>query len=218
MTLIDEQRGVMLKQPGKLSVKIRALIDKVDYPSHIIVECGKNEKAAKAKFWRINSLIESVERWEADPDVDDKGLFAYLNRVSLITNTDGDDANAGKVSLMTIHAAKGLEFPVVFIAGCEDGIIPHQRAVDEADKPEAALEEERRLFYVAITRARQTLYITYCQKRKKAGGAEADVTPSPFLDEIPQELLLEDEVDDQKPAAAEEEDPFAAMNKKFGIT
>ena len=90
-----------------------------------------------------------------------------------------------EVNLMTIHAAKGLEFEVVFIAGCEDGIIPHARALDEG---EGNLEEERRLFYVAVTRARRRLLVSACLRRRKQNQT-MDCVPSPFLLEIPQDLI-----------------------------
>ena len=91
----------------------------------------------------------------------------------------------GKVNLMTIHAAKGLEFPVVFISGAEDGLIPHERSLSE---DETNIEEERRLFYVAITRARDKLFISSCKKRKKMQSV-VECEPSRFLSEIPTELV-----------------------------
>ena len=86
---------------------------------------------------------------------------------------------------MTIHAAKGLEFPVVFVAGVEKDIIPHVRSVEEAD---ANVEEERRLFYVALTRARRRLFLTFCSSRRRMG-KPVEAFPSPFLDEIPPECV-----------------------------
>ena len=86
---------------------------------------------------------------------------------------------------MTIHAAKGLEFDVVFIAGCEDGIIPHARSLEEG---EGNLEEERRLFYVAVTRARRRLLVSSCLRRRKQNQT-VDCVPSPFLQEIPANLI-----------------------------
>jgi DNA helicase II / ATP-dependent DNA helicase PcrA len=96
-----------------------------------------------------------------------------------------EDEDSGKVNLMTIHASKGLEFPVVFIVGAEDGLIPHARCVEETG---GDVEEERRLFYVAITRARDKLFITSCRRRRKMGGV-VECTPSPFLEEIPASLV-----------------------------
>ncbi|MDR2142996.1 MAG: ATP-dependent helicase, partial [Treponema sp.] len=148
----------------------------------------KNEKAAKWKFGNIEYFIRSIENWENDPDNFDTGLYAWLNRISLITRDDGnDEAGKGKVNVMTIHSAKGLEFPVVFIAGAEEGIIPHTRSM-EGEDPAGSLEEERRLFYVAITRARDKLYVTSCRKRRRLQET-IECAPSPFLAEIPPHLI-----------------------------
>jgi DNA helicase-2/ATP-dependent DNA helicase PcrA len=127
-----------------------------------------------------------MEVWENDPDNDNPSLFNYLNRITLVSQDNNDDENnKGKVNLMTIHASKGLEFPVVFIAGAEEGLIPHARSVEENG---GDVEEERRLFYVAITRARDKLFITSCLKRRKMTMV-ADCEPSRFLDEIPANLV-----------------------------
>ena len=134
----------------------------------------------------IESLLNSMETWEYDPDNFNPSLFTYLNRITLLSRDDGNDENAkGKVNLMTIHASKGLEFPVVFIAGAEEGLIPHARSVDDNG---GNVEEERRLFYVAITRARDKLLISSCQKRRKQQSI-VECTPSRFLDEIPENLV-----------------------------
>ncbi len=98
-------------------------------------------------------------------------------------DTRSDDQ--GLVTLMTLHNAKGLEYPIVFIAGCEDGVFPHSRAIDEG-----SLEEERRLFYVGITRAMRQLYLTYA-RRRAVFGAQTFGLRSRFLDEIPADLLEE---------------------------
>jgi DNA helicase-2/ATP-dependent DNA helicase PcrA len=89
------------------------------------------------------------------------------------------------VTLMTLHNAKGLEYPIVFITGCEDGVFPHSRAIDEGE-----LEEERRLFYVGVTRAMRELYLTYA-RRRAVFGAQMSGMRSRFLDELPTELLDE---------------------------
>jgi DNA helicase-2/ATP-dependent DNA helicase PcrA len=111
---------------------------------------------------------------------------------------------------MTIHASKGLEFPVVFIAGAEDGIIPHARSLEEGD---GNIEEERRLFYVAITRARDKLFITSCLKRRRMQNT-ADCVPSPFLTEIPSHLVEYHEADPEL-ETHEAENFFALMKSRF---
>ena len=213
-TLVETLRTELLGR-GELSKKVRALIEKIDYWGYLITEYGKNEKLARWKFGNLEYLIGTIENWEKDPDNPDTGLYAWLNRISLITRDDGDDeAGRGKVNLMTIHASKGLEFPVVFIAGAEDGIIPHTRSLEECgeDNP-GPLEEERRLFYVAITRARDKLYITSCLRRRR-GTNSIDCSPSPFLAEIPSHLIEYHQAEEESPDTAE--NFFARMEEKFG--
>ncbi|MDR2953135.1 MAG: UvrD-helicase domain-containing protein, partial [Treponema sp.] len=160
--LIEDSRVQMLERksedgkPQTLSQSVRSLTDKMDYWSYLVLEHGKDEKKAKWKYSNIEYFIRMIENWETDPDTLDRGLYAWLNRISLITRDDGETDTESKVNLSTIHAAKGLEFPVVFIAGAEEGIIPHERSLIEAaenDDEAGSVEEERRLFYVAITRA-----------------------------------------------------------------
>ncbi|MCL2763165.1 MAG: UvrD-helicase domain-containing protein [Treponema sp.] len=192
--LIETHRAAILErkgapgQPWSLSQKTRVLVDSIDYWSYLITEHGKEEKKAQWKFGNIEYFIKMIEHWERDPDTMDGGLYPWLNRISLITKDDGETDTLGKVSLMTIHSAKGLEFPVVFIAGAEEGLIPHERSLEEEDEKAGNLEEERRLFYVAITRARQKLYITSCLKRRRLQNTE-ECKPSPFLAEIPGHLI-----------------------------
>jgi DNA helicase-2/ATP-dependent DNA helicase PcrA len=219
MKLIERFREEMLGRRGQkgwaLSQKVRVLVDTIDYWSYLVSEYSKQEKTARWKFANIEYLIQSVERWERDPDNLDPGLYQYLNRISLITRDDGEDeAGKGKVNLMTIHAAKGLEFPVVFIAGAEEGIIPHARSIEDG---EGSVEEERRLFYVAITRARDKLYISSCRQRRRQQSAE-ESRPSPFLAEIPGHLISRF-VEDPASVKTEEEKTeefFAQLRSRFG--
>ena len=119
---------------------------------------------------------------------EDSGTLAgFLERVALVADSDqvpSEEQRSGQVTLMTVHTAKGLEFPVVFVTGMEDGTFPHQRSLGEA----AELAEERRLAYVAITRARQRLYLTRAAVRS-AWGMPQEMPPSRFLDDIPAHLL-----------------------------
>ncbi len=209
--LISNQRSSLLTGRG-LSKKVRALVDEIGYWDFLISEYQKNEKAARFKFLNIESLIQSIESWENNPDNLDPNLFNYLNRVTLLSRDDmEDDSLKGKVNLMTIHASKGLEFPVVFIAGAEEGIIPHARSIEES---EDNIEEERRLFYVAITRARDKLFISSCRQRRRMQSV-AECEPSRFLDEIPEGL-----VEYHKPSAPVDtqtaQDFFASMKLQFG--
>ena len=185
--LISRWRSTLLSGHG-LAKKVRDMIQEINYWDYLISEYQKNEKAARFKFLNIESLLQSLETWENGETASggDPSLFTYLNRITLLSRDDmEDDSFKGKVNLMTIHASKGLEFPVVFIAGAEDGIIPHARSIEESEEN---IEEERRLFYVAITRAQHKLFISACRHRKKMQ-AMVETEPSRFLDEIPPELV-----------------------------
>jgi DNA helicase II / ATP-dependent DNA helicase PcrA len=143
----------------------------------------------------LNELIAGAADFDAraDVDVDEEDRVAdatpldmFLQKVTLLTDVDRHDPEAQAVTLMTVHNAKGLEFPVVFIAGMEDGLFPLARAFDEPD----TLEEERRLFYVAITRAERKVFISHARTRRRAGEVMPG-RPSSFLDPLPP--LLTDE-------------------------
>ncbi len=124
----------------------------------------------------VNAAIEAAERGETAAD--------FLDHAALVADSDVLDAQAA-VSLLTIHNAKGLEFPNVFVAGLEEGIFPHSRSLTS----EAAMEEERRLCYVAMTRAEKRLYVTWARYRRRFGGGQAEVClPSRFLNEVPPSL------------------------------
>lgn len=114
----------------------------------------------------------------------DEGLPGFLEQIALVSEQDEYDEESGSVTLMTLHNAKGLEFPVVFVIGLEDGVFPHYRSMGEP----AQLEEERRLMYVGITRARERLYLTHAWSRTLFGATSYN-PPSRFLGEIPSELL-----------------------------
>ena len=125
----------------------------------------------------INAAEEAAERGET--------LSDFLDHAALVSDADSVDELA-QISLLTMHNAKGLEFPVVFVAGLEEGLFPHSRSRDN----EEALEEERRLCYVAMTRAREKLYLTYARSRRKFGSGMPEATiPSRFLNEVPASLI-----------------------------
>jgi len=126
-----------------------------------------------------NSLAEFAERERLEGE---ELLLEFLNSVSLRQDQD-EIEDGGRVTLMTVHSSKGLEFPAVFITGLEEGLFPHQRSLDEDN-----VEEERRLFYVAITRAKRFLSLSY-SKRRRAFGSYRDTKASRFLKEVPRDLL-----------------------------
>ena len=196
--ILDYKRRFMSGR--NLASTLNALVEEIGYWDYLVTEYQKNEKAAKWKYKNIQTFVHLLDRWEQENDDEESGIYTYLNKITLITRDDDADEEGGKVALMTIHAAKGLEFKVVFLAGCEDAIIPHARALE--DDP-ANIEEERRLFYVAVTRAMDKLYITSCKTRHHI---KEDVicTPSRFLEEIPNGLIqTEDDKKEESPEEAE---------------
>ena len=113
-------------------------------------------------------------------------LSMFLEEIALVSDADQVDEGAGAVTLMTLHTAKGLEFPIVFMVGMEDGILPHSRSLESGDSED--MDEERRLAYVGITRAKKRLYLVHAHKRGLWGSSEVQ-QPSRFFDEIPAKLL-----------------------------
>jgi DNA helicase-2/ATP-dependent DNA helicase PcrA len=139
----------------------------------------------QGRIENLEQLVEVGREFDAAATADQDGLNAFLQEIALVADADARSDDEGLVTLMTLHNAKGLEYPVVFIVGCEDGVFPHSRALDEG-----GLEEERRLFYVGVTRAMRELYLTYALRRA-VFGAQTNGMRSRFLDEIPGELLDE---------------------------
>jgi DNA helicase-2/ATP-dependent DNA helicase PcrA len=140
---------------------------------------------AQGRIENLEQLVEVGREFDASAAEGDDTLDVFLQEVALVADADSRSDEEGLVTLMTLHNAKGLEYPIVFIAGCEDGVFPHSRALDEGD-----LEEERRLFYVGVTRAMRELYLTYA-RRRAVFGAQTSGMRSRFLDEIPANLLDE---------------------------
>ncbi len=150
-----------------------------------------NDKSTEGvqRYENIQELLNSIKEWTESPDTDDgelvdKSLGAYLQQITLLTDADEADANADTVKMMTIHAAKGLEFRGVFAVGLEEMLFPNAMAINTREE----LEEERRLFYVVITRAKERLWITYANTRYRFGQLVQN-EPSRFLDEIPAERV-----------------------------
>jgi DNA helicase-2/ATP-dependent DNA helicase PcrA len=152
------------------------------------LEALRNERTIEAQG-RIENLEELVNvAAEYDmADSDEPSLAEFLQQVSLVADADGRTDDEGLVTLMTLHNAKGLEYPIVFMIGCEDGIFPHSRALEDGD-----VEEERRLCYVGITRAQRDLYLTYARQRTVFGAMKYAI-PSRFLAEIPTALTDHEE-------------------------
>lgn len=150
-----------------------------------------NDKSTEgvARYENIQELLNSIKEWTESPDNEDgelvdKSLASYLQQITLLTDADEKDPDADTVKLMTIHAAKGLEFSCVFAAGLEEMLFPNAMAINTREE----LEEERRLFYVAITRAKQRLWITYANTRYRFGSLVQN-EPSRFIEEIPEQHM-----------------------------
>jgi DNA helicase-2/ATP-dependent DNA helicase PcrA len=146
------------------------------------------KREARGRLENLEQLLAGMEEHQAKEGT----LQEYLEQVALITDLDSYDPSLDRVTLMTLHAAKGLEFPVVFMTGMEEGIFPHSRSGEEGDD----VEEERRLCYVGMTRAMEKLYLTHARRRRIYGDFQFN-PPSRFLAEIPPQLL-----DDGSSAAA----------------
>jgi len=150
-----------------------------------------NDKSTEGvqRYENVQELLNSIKEWTETPDteegeVGDKGLGSYLQQITLLTDADEKDPDADTVKLMTIHAAKGLEFTCVFAVGLEEMLFPSGLSINTREE----LEEERRLFYVVITRAKQKLWITYANTRYRFGSLVQN-EPSRFLEELPEKFL-----------------------------
>ncbi|TAE14743.1 MAG: ATP-dependent DNA helicase [Bacteroidetes bacterium] len=162
----------------------------------VAVQVGKNTGLIKelfadrtqegvARYENVQELLNSIKEWVESPSNDDgevgeKTLGAYLQQITLLTDADKDTDDPDVVKLMTIHASKGLEFPVVFVAGLEETIFPSGMSINTREE----LEEERRLFYVAITRAKEKLWLSHANARYRYGQLVQN-EPSRFIDEMP---------------------------------
>ena len=177
----DAERGMPV---GEL---LEAVLSRTGYLDALSAEAnqGSSLEAVKAqgRIENLEQLVEVGREFDATAEGAEGGLDLFLQEIALKADADSRRDDDGLVTLMTLHNAKGLEYPVVFIVGCEDGVFPHSRAIDEG-----ALEEERRLFYVGITRAERSLYLTYA-RRRMVFGSPAGGLRSRFLDEVPAELL-----------------------------
>jgi DNA helicase-2/ATP-dependent DNA helicase PcrA len=137
---------------------------------------------AQGRIENLEQLVEVGREFDASAEGSDDTLDVFLAQIALVADADSRRDEESLVTLMTLHNAKGLEYPTVFVVGCEDGVFPHSRALDEG-----GLEEERRLFYVGVTRAMRTLYLTSA-RRRAVFGAQTFGMRSRFLDELPAEL------------------------------
>jgi DNA helicase-2/ATP-dependent DNA helicase PcrA len=162
---------------------IERAIDDTGYRSALEQE-GTDDAASRLE--NLRELITVAQEFESTTG--DASVEGFLEHLALVADADTYDEKADRVTLMTLHAAKGLEFPIVFLCGLEEGVFPHSRSLDEPKQ----VEEERRLAYVGITRARERLYLTHAQLRTLFGRSTMSV-PSRFLREIPEEALAREQ-------------------------
>ncbi|PLX87435.1 MAG: ATP-dependent DNA helicase PcrA [Desulfuromonas sp.] len=196
------ERGVLAAATAKkvagfvaLMQSFREMLQHMDYPevtAEIIEKTGYGPSLRAEATEDARDRLQNLEELKAgmeEHQVIAGSLQDYLEQVALVTDLDAYDRSDERITLMTLHAAKGLEFPVVFMAGMEEGLFPHSRTVDDGD----ALEEERRLCYVGMTRAMEKLYLTRARRRRIYGTYQFN-PPSRFLAEIPTHLFDEEPV------------------------
>jgi DNA helicase-2/ATP-dependent DNA helicase PcrA len=178
MTALRE-RAIESRPPVPVGDLLESLLHETGY-----IDALKAERTIEAQGREENlaELVEVAREFDATAEPENDTLDVFLQGVALVADADTRVDDEGLVTLMTIHNAKGLEYPIVFIAGMEEGVFPHSRALDEG-----GLEEERRLAYVGITRAMQSLYLTSARRRAVFGSTQYGLR-SRFLDEIPADL------------------------------
>lgn len=207
MTLPEVLQTVQAKEVlgGRAYAKIQAFSDMIqelarvkdtlpvkDLMTQVLEKSGylealrlEGSDQSKSRLDNLNEFLRIADEFAKDPgEENNKTLEDFLNHVALVADIDDAKLTQDSVTLMTLHSAKGLEFPVVFIGGMEDGLFPSQRSLEDEDK----LEEERRLCYVGITRAKKRLYLTSCRSRMVYGHVVM-YPPSRFLQEIPRNLI-----------------------------
>jgi DNA helicase-2/ATP-dependent DNA helicase PcrA len=173
---LQAKTGEAASTDKPVSEVVIAAIEDTGYANALRTE---NSDESLARLENLEELVNAA----ADYDKDEGSIRDFIDHAALASDTDKYDQSA-EVTMMTVHSAKGLEFPIIFIVGLEDGIFPHSRSVNDPNE----LEEERRLAYVAITRAEKQLYVTHSMRRR-VYGEEMAAEPSQFLNEMPLELI-----------------------------
>lgn len=173
-SLISKARILSLKYP--IERLIRFILQEIEYENYI-----KRERDGESRWENVLELLTVARRYNRFSPP--QGLMKFLEEVSLLSEADGVEMSKDVVNLMTLHCTKGLEFKVVFITGCEEGILPHSLSQTPEEK-----EEERRLIYVGITRAKERVYLTYTNQRNLYGSTLKNF-PSEFLKDIPKNLV-----------------------------
>ena len=178
---------------------LQEVIDRTGYVKELEAE---DTEESRARIENIDELITKAASYEESAE--EPSLEGFLSEVALVADIDSMDDGTGRVIMMTLHSAKGLEFPQVYLTGMEDGLFPSYMSVDSEDPD--ALEEERRLCYVGITRAMQKLTLTSAKRRMTHGETHYN-RPSRFLNELPEELLKKEKRDEIKEKENQEPKP-----------
>jgi len=199
-SLMEDFRSRMLSENANLSDVARELVKSIGFERQFIDE-GMEEDKVRRKMMNISEVVNSMKSFGKD---NEKGtLYDYLKKVALMSDNDEDDdpeKEIDKVTLLTVHASKGLEFNNIFIVGLENDLFPHRRSMEDN---EDSLEEERRLFYVAVTRGRKLVLLTSADKRK-IFGKEVEKEVSQFVMEIPDQYIQKQDDERQKPLTNQE--------------
>jgi superfamily I DNA/RNA helicase len=187
-----------------IAITVRELLQETGYLAHM-QKAYKDDDTYKMRMENIEEILHGIEYYEHKFKKKKPTLAGYLQEVALLSSEENEDDDKKKkgVTMMTLHKSKGLEFPVVFLAGLDKDYIPSPRAIEEGK-----VDEERRLFYVGMTRAQKRLYLTY-PGTKVSRGKVKNVTPCPFLREIPEEFL------DGKIGQKQDEEKMEYMNNFF---
>lgn len=188
--LFDEARE-RLESSGALHAVAQDIVERIGL-RRALEDADDGGEQGALRYQNALALVRWIERYERDAPKSRKSLQDFLQRVTLNGDTTESEPDAPAVTLCTLHAAKGLEFGVVFLIGCVEGQLPHTRTTDPKASEAAAgdLDEERRLFYVGITRARDRLYLV-APRRRLLRGKPVDVTPSRYMDDLPSEHVEE---------------------------
>ncbi len=186
------------------------VLEKTGYLAHLRAE-GTEE--ASSRIENVEELITVITEYQETPPLEDKNLEGFLDRVALVSDVDNYHDRWNRVSLMTLHCAKGLEFPLVFLTGFEEGLFPHHRRGEDHEE----MEEERRLCYVGMTRAKRQLYLTHTTHRSIFGSQRVCI-PSRFLDEIPEELVVNEVSPDLGRSHFADESPLYADETTYETT
>ena len=209
-----EEFGKKIFKQGSMVPVVKSLIQEIGYEDELLRDAGMDANKYQRSLQFVQGVVNSIAVFEHDETVEKHDLFSYLEKIALMTSDDNDekDKKRNAVTLLTMHSCKGLEFPYVYISAVEEGSIPHSRSIEEG---EDKIEEERRLFYVGVTRAMKTLYLTFAGSRRRYG-EEEETMPSRFLEEIPAELLDFTDSGDSEPMSENDLNAgFEALQAKW---